>query len=235
MASQSSESRLGAWERLAPLTGVAAVALWVAGIFVIEGFGDSPDEDATAQAIVSYFEEDERSIYVGLFLFFLGTLLFVWFAASLRSAVAALEGRGARLASILFAGAVMKAVFDMAFLAPHIAGAFAANNADAELDAGAAQALWYVDDGFFVAAEFAAALFLVATAVAVLRWRVLPGWVAWVSILLALVLLVPPIGWAALIFGIPLWTLIVSLLLFRRGTPDAPDDDGSHTARAAAA
>ena len=217
MDAQSGRTRLEAGERFAPLTGVAAVVLWVVGIFVIEGFGDSPDDDGSPQAIVSYFEEDEVPIYVGSLLFFLGTLLFVWFAGSLRSAVAALEGGTSRLASIVFAGAIMKAVFDMAFLAPQIAGAFAANEADAPLAPEAAQALWFVDDGFFVAAEFAAVLLLVSTAVAIFRWRVLPIWLAWFSLLVAVVLLVPPIGWAALLFGIPLWTLIVSVLLYLRG------------------
>ena len=216
MESERGTSRLEAAERWAPLTGVAAVILWVIAIFVIEGFGDTPDDDAGGQAVVSYFEEDEGSIYVGSFLFFLGTLLFVWFAASLRSAVAARE-RTARLASIIFAAAVMKAVFDMAFLAPHLAGAFAANEFDAPVEPAAAQALSIIDDGFFVAAEFAAALLLVATAIAIVRWRILPVWLAWLSLLIAVLLLIPPIGWAALIFGIPLWTLITSTMLYLRG------------------
>ena len=216
MESERGTSRLEAAERFAPLTGVAAVILWVIGVFVIEGLGDTPDDDAGAREVVSYFEEDETSIYIGSFIFFLGTLLFVWFAASLRSAVAARE-RTARLASIIFAAAVMKAVFDMASFAPHVAGAFAANEWDAPVEPAAAQALSIVDDGFFVAAEFAAALLLVATAIAIFRWRLLPVWLAWLSLLIAVVLLIPPVGWAALIFGIPLWTLIASVLLYLRG------------------
>jgi uncharacterized protein (DUF58 family) len=35
--------------------------------------------------------------------------------------------------------------------------------------------------------------------------------------LIAAVLVVPPIGWAGLIFGVPLWVLITSVLLWRRG------------------
>ena len=60
------------------------------------------------------------------------------------------------------------------------------------------------------------------TAIAILRLRVLPVWWAWVSLLVALVLLIPPIGWAALIFGLPIWVLVTSLLLYlrpRRGPP----------------
>jgi hypothetical protein len=34
----------------------------------------------------------------------------------------------------------------------------------------------------------------------------------------ALVLLIPPIGWAALIIAFPLWVVLVSVLLYRRGS-----------------
>ena len=37
------------------------------------------------------------------------------------------------------------------------------------------------------------------------------------SLVLALWLAIPPIGWAALLWGFPLWTIIVSVPLFRRG------------------
>ena len=47
------------------------------------------------------------------------------------------------------------------------------------------------------------------------RWN-RPRWLAWVSLLLALWLVIGPIGWLALLFGLPLWTLLVSVLLLRR-------------------
>jgi hypothetical protein len=210
------------WERLAPLTGIAAVVFWVVGIIIIEGAGDTPDDDAPASAIASYFESEEGSIYLGGLALFIGSLLLIWFAGSLRAAVAELETGVVRLASIVFGAAVLKAVFDIAFFAPQIAGAFGANERDAPLEPAAAQALWIVGDGFFVAAEYAAALLLVATAVAALRTGVLPRWLAWISLLLALVLLIPPIGWAGLIFGFPLWLIVVSVLLYRRGVGTVP-------------
>ena len=59
---------------------------------------------------------------------------------------------------------------------------------------------------------------MIATAVAVLRTGILPRWLAWVSLALALLLLIPPIGWLGLIFGLPLWTLLVSFLLWQRAS-----------------
>jgi hypothetical protein len=197
--------------------GVVAVILWVVAIVIVES-AEGPGDDPSALETLAYFEREESSIYAGSLIFFLGTLFFVWFAASVRQAILEREGGTGRLAAIAFAAAAMKAVFDMAFVAPHVAGAFAANESDAPLDAGAAQALWYVGDGFFVAAEFAAALFFVAAAVAAFRTRVLPLWLAWLSLIAAVALMIPPIGWAALIFGVPVWVLLVSFLLWRRAS-----------------
>jgi hypothetical protein len=208
------------WERLAPLTGIVAVFFWVLGVVIVES-GDTPGDDAAAPEIARYFEGEEGTLYLGGFSILLGSLFFLWFAGSLRAAVAAAEGGVLRIASVLFGAAVAKAIFDMAVIAPQLAGAFHANEYDAPLDPGAAQALWATGDGFFVAAEYAAALFLVAAAVAIVRWAVLPRWLAWVNLLVALVLLIPPIGWAALIFAFPLWVILVSVLLYRQGAAGA--------------
>ena len=56
---------------------------------------------------------------------------------------------------------------------------------------------------------------LVGTAIVVLRTKVFPAWVAWLSLLIAVVLWIGPIGWAALIFAFPIWVLIVSTYLLR--------------------
>ncbi len=45
------------------------------------------------------------------------------------------------------------------------------------------------------------------------RTSVLPKWWAAFSILIAVVLLVGPIGWAALIFGTPVWLLGTGLIV----------------------
>src|ERR687897_354241 len=76
--------------------------------------------------------------------------------------------------------------------------------------------------------EQAAALLLAATGFAILRYGALPRWLAWISFLFALWLLIPPIGWAGLLVGVPLWTIIVTLLLWMRpgGEPVAARPPG---------
>lgn len=54
----------------------------------------------------------------------------------------------------------------------------------------------------------------------ILRSGIFPKAWAWLSFALAGVLLIPPVGWAALLIGLPLWVIGTSVLLQRgRATP----------------
>jgi hypothetical protein len=212
------------WDRFAPLTGVWVVALWLIGIFIVEGVGDSPDDGTPAETL-AYFQSEKTSIYVGSILFCIGSLFLIWWSSALRASLVNALGYGVRLGPIVFAAGVATAVFSMALVAPQIAAAFVANEEEAELAPEAAQALWAVGDGFFVMAEFTTALMLAATGIAILLTRFLPTWLAWVSLVFAALLLIPPVAWAVLIVGFPIWILLVSLLLWRRPiavTPPLP-------------
>ena len=54
-----------------------------------------------------------------------------------------------------------------------------------------------------------------ATALVILRYGALPRWFAWLSLALALILVIFPIGWLGVIAGLPLWTLIAQSALLR--------------------
>ena len=196
------------WERLAPLTGSVAVVLWVVGAIVIQG---PTDTDNPAETLSAYREDDGR-ILSGGFIFQLGTLFFIWFLGSLRSRLGWAEGGLLRRTAIAFGAGLATAIFLLLLPGPDMAGAL---SDDDELSAPMASALHTIGDAFFIAAELAAAVLLAATAVVALQTGVLPRWLAWVSLLVALVLLIAPIGWAALLFAFPLWVLAVSVLLWR--------------------
>jgi hypothetical protein len=208
------------WARWEPLTGVVAVVLWLVGVFVLENA--SPGRDASAFEILAYFDDDSTSIFTGAFLFALGTAFFVWFLGSLRAAFLGTEGQPGRLTAIAFAGGVGKAVFDMGVVGGFAAGAIAADESD-DFSPQAAQALFYMDDAFFVGAEFMALVFMAAAGTVILTRRRLPVWLGWLAYLIAVGLLVFPISWAFLIFGVPLWVLLASVTLFMQaGPPAAP-------------
>jgi phosphoglycerol transferase MdoB-like AlkP superfamily enzyme len=86
-----------------------------------------------------------------------------------------------------------------------------------DITAGAAGALHQMSTVFFLIAELAACAMLVGFGVAALGTRALPRWWAIVSLLLAVLLVVGPVGWLGVIFGMPLWTLLSSAVLLRDG------------------
>ncbi len=220
-----SEERIA---RYAPLTGVLAVVLWIVSVFVLEGAADSPGDDASTEEIAAYFNDENGPILVGGFLFMLGSAVFLWFLATLRARLHLAEGGPGRLASIVFASGTVIAAMTMAATAPQVGGALVAEDGG-RVDPGSAQAFWNLGDGFFVAASAAVFVFYVASALGILRTRVLPVWLGWASLVLAVIALIPPIGWATLVWGLPLWLLIASVWMFMRGgekplasAPDAP-------------
>ena len=200
-----------AWERWAPLAGVAAVVLWAIG-FVTAGAG--PDfERATGQEWLTYITDNEGQILTSRVLFLLGTVLFLLFLGTFRVRLRAAEGEPGQWTSAAFASGIATAVLLIANVTPTLIGAIAGD----ALEPAAAQALGLVETAFFVAAEVAAAALVLATGLLALRTRFLPVWLGWASLALAVLLLILPIGWAALLVGFPLWVLIVSVLLWRRG------------------
>jgi hypothetical protein len=211
---------LARWEeRLAPLDGIAAVGFWVAGVLVLQGPADQPDTDASPADALLFFQTQENAILVGTFLYMIGTLFFLWFLGLVRTRLVEAEGGSHRLSSIAFAGGVAAAIALLAQPAVHATGAINSDN----LSADAAQVYLGINVAFFYAAEFATAVFLLALGLVALRGQPFPRWFGNVSIVYAVCLLIPPIGWAVLLWGFPLWLIVVSILLFRSArTPTAP-------------
>ncbi|HEU5065570.1 MAG TPA: hypothetical protein VFT86_06740 [Gaiellaceae bacterium] len=85
---------------------------------------------------------------------------------------------------------------------------------DVDLSEQAAVAIRVVGDVFFLGGEMSLAVLLAASGVHALRTGSLPRWLAWVSLVIALALVILPIGWAALLFVFPLWVLVVSYLVW---------------------
>jgi hypothetical protein len=199
--------------------GAAAVVLWIAGVLVSQI--DRPHDDAPGSELASYFADKEGPILLGGGLFVLGSALFLWFVPSLGARLRA-GGDDGRLASIAFAGGAAMAVTIACITVPASAGALAVDNMDRTLSAETAETLWVLPDGFFLVAELMAFTFLAATALAILRTKAFPTWFGWLTALIALGLLILPIGWAFLIWGVPLWTLVVGIWLFMTQEEEAP-------------
>lgn len=198
-------------ERLAPLDGIAAVVLWGAGVIVLQGPADQPDNDSAPPVALAFFEQHHTAILVGTFLYMLGTLFFLWFLGLVRTRIGPAEGGDRRLSSIAYAAGIVVAGAQLLMPAVHAAGALNHEH----LSPDAAQVYLGLGTAFFYASELAAAVFLLATGLVSLSTRAFPPWLAWASIVLAAWLLLPPIGWAAALYAFPLWLIVVSVLLWR--------------------
>jgi membrane protein YqaA with SNARE-associated domain len=190
---------------------VASVVLWVIGLIVLTALPTNlSDDKASDEQILAWVRGNTNDILLGGWLFMIGCIVFIWFAGLVRARLVAAEG-DTTLATIGFAGAVATAIFGMANAAGDVDAAISKN----DISASTAGTLHHLGDGFFVCAELALIVVLVSTAVVAFRTAVLPRWWAIVSIVIAVVLVIGPIGWAALIFGLPVWTLGTSVLLAR--------------------
>lgn len=201
-------------ERFSALAGILAVVLWIVGVAVIGGGhlglpGGVPEE--SADEVLAHFRQNEDAVVSGGWLFMLGALAFLWFAGILRGRLVGVEGGTGTFASIAFAGGVATGVFALGIPA---GGVVAALGVD-QIGAAEAAALNALETAFFIGAELSAIVLLAATAVVSLRSAVLPRWWAAASILLAVWLVIGPIGWIGLLAGLPAWTVVTSVMLMR--------------------
>jgi hypothetical protein len=203
------------WERWAMLSGALAVPFWIASVALISTKvkGDKGPE------ILTHYRQHSDGILAAGLLWAIGTVLFIWFLGSLRSRYLAAEGGAGRLTALAYGGGLAAAT--IAMLIP-VADEVGALNKD-DIDASGASVLHHFSDGFFVAAEYTLPVFFFAGAILALRYAALPKWLGWFSVLIGIVLLIGPIGWAAFIFATPIWILIVSVWLFMRTPAVAPD------------
>jgi hypothetical protein len=191
------------------LPAVLAVVLWILGLVVINSFSDRIPHHPTDAQLLAWVQGNQNPILSGGWLWMIGSLSFLWFVALLRPRLADAEGGSHTYTTFAFAGGVAAAVFGLLVQAGDMGSAIDQDS----VSAATVGALHHLNSVFFICAELALIPFFVGIAVVALRTGVLPKWWAVFSILIAVVLLVGPIGWAALIFGTPVWLLGTGLIV----------------------
>jgi hypothetical protein len=165
------------YARYGAATGVIAVILM--GVGFSTATSGIPDVSAAPQEWGTFFADNQSQIQVGMLIVTLALFAFLWFAGSVRSAIAIAEGPGDRLASIALAGAVIAAGSLLLTATALEAAAFRTDAVDAVV----VRAL--ADLGFLAAAPGVAGLmaFLGATAIAGYRHGAVPAPIAGFSAL----------------------------------------------------
>jgi hypothetical protein len=190
------------------LCGAGAAALFAVGTAL---GGPSPQDDASAAKVVSYFRDHPTVTRVGSLLLAIAAVLVVLFAARLRELLQSGQPGGDVLSVAAFGGAVILAA---GALLDAVVGFALVQAADHKFSAPAQTLNVFFNNDFFMITGGIAVL-LLATGISTVRRPVLPRWLGWAAIAIGILSLAGPVGFAGAILSI-LWLLVVSILMFVR-------------------
>jgi uncharacterized membrane protein len=191
-------------EWLVPLTGVLFVVLLILS-FVVGG--EPPEADEPVQEIVDHYVDNDTEIWAGTVLGGLAVLSLLFFGAYLRKVFSAAEGPGGMLSPLVLVATAIMAVgagVDMTI-------SVALTEAAEDIDPVAVQSLQALWDNDFVPIAIGIELLFLSTGLSIVKYGVLPKWMGWIALALA-VIGITPIGFFAFPIG-GLWLLLVSILL----------------------
>ena len=191
------------WERLAPLTGVVAVAIIIA-VFSIGG--STPDEHDSASKVWAYYSRHHDKQIALAFILAIALPFLVFFASTLRHELRRAGGTG-QLSTAAFGGGVLAAAGFGLLSTVHIALSSAGERVVTQATV---QTLNVLDNNDFVPAVAGVALLVLAAGLSVVRHGGLPRWLGWVAIVLGIAAFTPA-GFIAFLAG-GVWIIVVSIL-----------------------
>jgi len=180
--------------------------------------GDTPDTDASAAKVVSYYSEHTTQQSIAAFVLAASVPFLVLFGIYLAS----FSGRGNEGGEailwrrLLIAGTVIEAAMLLATALIH----FALTDAvDHGVTGDAARALNMLDSDSWIAWNSAFGVMMLGAGATVFTSAVLPRWMGWLAIVLGVLLFVPFADFFALLVTL-IWIIVASILLSRQGAGD---------------
>ena len=194
--------------RWAPVSGILYVILWVVVIIGLDS--DTGDSDAD---IVSWYADsgNRDKQLVGFFLVLAASLCFLWFLSVLRGRLAQAEGTAGVKTTLAFGAGLVAVTLWMIASAIWMAISFAVGDTDEfVVDPNMDRLLGNLGYALWFAGTTIALLVVLCTALVGLRGQVIPRWLAWVSVVVAITMLASFVFLPFLIWlG---WVLVVSLI-----------------------
>ena len=203
------------WTRWLPLiTGVLFIALVAVGVALA---WNTPDTKDAATKVLAYYQTHKNRITLSSYLISLSLFFGLFFFGSLRGFLRR-DPRTESLAAVAFGGGILFAVAGGLIAGtgvaltdqPHVLGAQAAQTLNM-LSSDLESALLLAGLG----------VLLFATGLAIVRAKLLPRWVGWLSMVFGIVSLTP-LGWVMMI-ALALLVLTVGVRLGLRDTAGVDD------------
>jgi len=195
-------------KKLAPLTGVLFFVVLLAAVLI---GSNSLNASSSAAKVLAHYKAHRHGPEVSGVLTVISIVIGLIFYGQLRDYLRRHDvARG--LTATAFGGAILFAASGGVSAGVN----FALTDSPSHLSPAAAQVLLLVNQDVSSGLSLAGiALLLFCFGWAIRDSALLPKWLAWIAFLIGLVALFPPFGFFALI-GVGLWTLIVSIAMWRR-------------------
>jgi hypothetical protein len=205
--------------RWTSLAGAVYVVLFVVGTIVL--FSGAPAGDAPPLKVIRWYTDSGHRdrINVGWILVGLGIFFFLWFAATVRRAVMAVDGEGILTAVVGIGGGVYAAV---AFAAVALNSGIRTMSDDTFQHQVYPDLIHAANDaGYVMHATGAAALgaMIIAMSLAFMWGAVWPKWAGWLGVVVGILAIGAIFFFTQWLFL--LWILVVSVWMFLRWTPSA--------------
>jgi hypothetical protein len=195
------------WERWSALAGVLFVALFAVALALSANSNDDPTELADWLADSG----NRNQQFVAWFLFIASALAFLSFLGTLRDMLVRAEGGPGTLSSLVFGPGLVFIALYVTGTSMFAAPAALADESKFKLDPNTAE--MFSDAGYLllVAGVMVASILVLSASTAALRTGVLPAWLGWAGLIVAVAMLFA-------VFFVPIlafvgWVLVVSLVM----------------------
>ena len=204
--------------RWTALAGAVYVVLFVVGTIVL--FSGSPAGDAAPAKVIQWYSDSGHRdrVNIGWILIGLGIFFLLWFIATLRRAVMAVDAEGILTAVVTIGGSVYAAV---ALASVAVNAGIRTMSDDTYQHRVFPELIHAADDvGYVMHATGAAALgaMIIAVSLAFMWAAVWPKWAGWLGVIVGILAIGAIFFFTQFLFL--LWILVVSIVLFLRSAPN---------------
>jgi hypothetical protein len=214
--SMRSSAGLARW---ASLGGILYVVLFVVGTILL--FSGSPNGDASPAKVIAYYSDSGHRdrIDIGWLVSGLGVFFFLWFLSSLRRMVRRHEGEDGFLTALTTIGGVVYG--SLALVALGLNAGVRTMSDDTYHHQVFPGLIHAANDASYVihaTGGAGASAMIIAASLAAMRAGVVRSWAGWLGMVAGILALVSIFFFPQAAIG--LWILVVSGLMFFRGTPE---------------
>jgi hypothetical protein len=192
---------------MAPLLGLVFIVLVIVGFAV---GGEPPDLDEGAAEAAEFYLDNEDEVVIGSLIQGLAAVVFVFFGGVLRSRLREVEDPRGTLSAIVFGGTIIFATGLAIDATINIAAADAVDDVD-PVTIHTLASLWQND---WIPFAVGMLTFMIGTGLSIIRFGILPRWLGWIAILLAIIAATPIAGVGFI--GTGVFIIVISVILARR-------------------